>query len=668
LWIGTETGGLDKFDPTTGQFTHLTALPDFVRAVYQDQAGQLWVSSIGRGLNQFDSATGRVTRYIHNPDRPDSLSNDFVQTIYVDRAGTLWIGTGAGGLSKADRSAAAFSHYQALPNEPNSLGNNSVWSIAEAANGNLWIGTVGGLDRVDRASGQWTHYTHDPADPNSLADVTVRVVHEDRSGRVWIGLNAGQVDQLDPATGRITHYQIQSSAAERLRATAVLALFEDRAGTLWAGLAGGGLHVFDRLSGQFVPYRSGGCSLCLADAYVRVIDQDRSGTMWIGTAGNGLNAIDPATGQITHYAARPDDPTSLSHNLINAILQDHQGTLWKGTLNGLNRFDAATRTFTRFMEKDGLPNAVVYGLLEDGQGYLWLNTNAGLTRFDPRTVTFTNYDVSDGLQSNEFNAGASFKAPSGELFFGGINGFNAFFPEQVERQNPYVPPVVVTALTRNGAALTTGQLVETARELTLVWPENLFEFEFAALSFAQPGKNQYAYLLEGFDQAWNLIGPRRFGRYTNLPGGTYMLWLKGSNNDRVWNEPGTSIQITVVPPFWETGWFRGTLGLVVIGGLIGGYRLASSAARRSAVNCRRRWRSAPPSCSKRSSRACRPKRLCDKANWIRPSPQSAVAWRATCRMSLHSRSFRPVWWPKPCRQRGSATRLRGDTCWRNCCS
>lgn len=590
LWIGTDGGGLDQLDRTmespsfggTAHFTHYQHDPadansladNAIRAIYEDQAGALWIGMNGGGLERFDPEAGQFSHHQHNLGDPHSLSDNSVSAIYEDREGVLWVGTAAGGLSKSDRSSASFNHYQALPNDPNSLGHNSVWSIYEAANGSLWIGTSDGLDRFDRSTGQWTHYRHDPSDPDSLADVVVRVVREDRYGKLWIGLNAGKVDQLDPLTGRITHYQISSSDSQRLRDAPVLSIFQDRDGNLLAGLAGGGLHIFDRSTGHFIPYKNSGCGQCLAGAYIRVIYQDRTGTLWIGTAGDGVNAMDPKTGQIIDYPAKPSDPASLSHSLVHSILQDQQGVLWFGTTGGLNRFNAETRTFTRFTEKEGLPNNMVYGILEDGQGYLWLSTNAGLARFDPRTLTFTNYDVSDGLQSNEFNSGAFFKGKSGEMFFGGINGFNAFFPERVDRGNPHVPPVVVTSLTQNGEVVADGEMpVENVRALTLYWPENRFEFEFAALSFAQPGKNQYAYWLENFDRDWNLIGTKRFGRYTNLPGGTYTLWLKGTNNDQVWSDPGASIQITVVPPFWETWWFRGAALLMLIGGVVGGYRL-----------------------------------------------------------------------------------------------
>jgi len=215
---------------------------------------------------------------------------------------------------------------------------------------------------------------------------------------------------------------------------------------------------------------------------------------------------------------------------------------------------------------------VIYGILEDDHGNLWLSTNRGLSKFDPQTETFKNYDVKDGLQSNEFNQGAYHKSSSGEMFFGGINGFNAFYPDRI-KENSYIPPVVLTSLTQGGEEIDLGKAVEDVIEVTFSWPNNFFGFEFAALSYAQPEDNQYAYMLEGFEESWNYVGARRFGRYTNLPGGTYILRLKGSNNDGIWNEEGVSVTITIVPPFWETWWFRGIIALLLVGSVIGGYRL-----------------------------------------------------------------------------------------------
>jgi signal transduction histidine kinase len=241
-----------------------------------------------------------------------------------------------------------------------------------------------------------------------------------------------------------------------------------------------------------------------------------------------------------------------------------------GTLGGgLDRFDIASRTFAHYTEQDGLANNIVLDIVEGG-GYLWICTANGLSQFDLRSETFTSYDASDGLPINEFSAACA--SSSGELLFGGINGFISFYPDQLE-DNVYIPPVVLTSLQQDGEEVNTGPAPEDLREVIFRWPGNSFEFGFAALNYTQPEKNLHAYMLEGFDRDWNYIGNRQFGRYTNLPGGTYTLKLKGSNNDGVWNEEGTSIRVTIVPPFWQTWWFWGIVVLTLAGGAFGGYRL-----------------------------------------------------------------------------------------------
>jgi signal transduction histidine kinase len=359
---------------------------------------------------------------------------------------------------------------------------------------------------------------------------------------------------------------------------------------MWLGTRGRGLSEFDPVTGEFTYHLQGWDQetgiwnkLAPSSNYVRDVVEDVSGRLWVGTYG-GLNTYDRETGQWHWFQHDPSDSHSLSHDWILSLYQDRSGVLWIGTQGGgLNKLvlsevegsDPATWTFTHYQERDGLANDVVWDILEDtppdgGVGTLWIGTTNGLSMFDPRAETFKSYDASDGLPINEFSA--AYKSDSGEMFFGGINGFMSFHPDQMV-DNPYVPPVLLTSLQLNGKEVYTGQAPEDLREVTFRWPDNSFEFGFAALNYTQPEKNQHAYMLEGFDKDWIHIGTRRFGRYTNLPGGTYRLRLKGSNNDGLWNEDGTSIQVTVVPPFWQTWWFWGIVALVLVVGVAGGYRL-----------------------------------------------------------------------------------------------
>ncbi len=349
-------------------------------------------------------------------------------------------------------------------------------------------------------------------------------------------------------------------------------LYEDSSGTLWIGTRAG-LDEFNRKTASFFHHQSiPGNPQSLSAPSVRVMYEDRDGTLWVGTT-HGLNTFDTKTKLFTHYFHNPQNPFSLSSNHIMSIHQDKAGTLWIGTSQGgLNRLDLVSKRFTHYREKDGLPSDVVYGILEDEHGNLWLSTNQGLSVFDPQTETFKNYTVQDGLQSNEFNKGAYYQSESGEMFFGGINGLNTFYPDQL-RENRYIPPIVLTALTQGGERVILDRPLETLSVISFSWPSNFFEFEFAALSYSQPDKNQYAYRLEPFDEDWISLGAKRNGRYTNLPGGDYTLHIAGSNNDGVWNEQGTSIAVTIVPPFWQTPTFQGLLALTLIVSVLGGYQL-----------------------------------------------------------------------------------------------
>jgi ligand-binding sensor domain-containing protein/signal transduction histidine kinase len=584
LWIGTD-GGLDRFDRETEQFVHYQPNPDdaqgargslssnSVQSIFQDQEGTLWIGTDG-GLNRFDPGDGQFIRYRSLASDSSSLSNDWILSIHQDREGVLWFGTYGGGLNKYDRFAARFAHYRVTAADPSSLSSNQIWSIYEDRAGVLWLGTAAaGLDRLDREQGIVTNYRHDPADPNSLSYDAVRAVYEDREGMLWIGTDGGGLDRFDPSTEQFTNYRHDPDDPHSLSHNAIRAILEDRKGVLWIATDGGGLSRFDRDTERFVRYTNDPEDPgSLSANSVWSLAEDQFGTLWVGTAGGGLYKFHRDTERFTRYAHDPSD-------IMLCIHEDRHGRLWIATYgNGLYRFDRGSETYTVYREEDGLPSNAIYGILEEdappegGGGHLWLSTNNGLSRFDPQTEMFKNYGVSDGVQSREFRTGAYHMSRSGEMFFGGVNGFNAFYPDRILEDNPYVPPIVLTSFAQGGVPLAAGPAVGSMREFTVEWPQNFFEFEFAALSYSRPEKNEYAYMLDGFDKDWINVGTRRFGRYTNLPGGTYTLRIKGSNGGDVWNEEGVGIRISVIPPFWQTWTFRIIILGVLAFGAVGVYR------------------------------------------------------------------------------------------------
>ncbi len=582
LWVGTYGGGVNILDAESTRFTRLQSQRDDpttlssnnIAAIHLDRSGTLWVATADRGINRLDPKQNRFVRYAREADNPTSLSNDNVRSLYEDRSGVIWIGTFGGGASKWDPTSARFTHYRIKPGEPTTQSHNVVFSVHADSPDVVWIGTERGLNRLDRVTGQFAVYQHDPDTPNSLGHNVVRVIYRDRKGTLWVGTEGGGLNRFDAATDQFRRYLHDARDPASLSSNIVAALYEDESGNLWVGTSRG-LDRLNRTTGEFAhPGSKADDPATASGSSVLAILPERSGGLWVATTA-GLIKFDPGTGQATRHVHNPNDANSLSGNFVLDVHQDRSGIVWIGTYTeGLNRLDPATGQFTHYREKQGLPNDTVYAILEDTDGFLWLSTNKGIAKFDPSTDTFRTYDADDGLQGNEFNWGAHHASAHGELFFGGINGLTAFYPADI-RDDPSVPPVVLTQLTQAGESLHLRQAVENVREITLPWPNNFFEFEFAALDFSRSRKSQYAYRLEGFEQHWNELGNRHAGRYTNLPGGTYTLRVIASNGDGVWNQEGASLRVVIVPPVWDAWWLRGLLGVLLVASVLAGYRLRS---------------------------------------------------------------------------------------------
>jgi ligand-binding sensor domain-containing protein/signal transduction histidine kinase len=579
LWVGTQDG-LNKLQPDSDsfeRFKHADADPqsivdNAINALYVDRSGNLWIATT-MGLDRVNVAGKKFVHYRNDPTFAKSLSNDTVLSIYEDRGGVLWFGTYTGGVSKYDRQRDLFAYYRNDPRDKNSLSENSILSVYEDSEGYVWVGTfTEGLNRLTRFTNQVIRYQNDPATSNTISSNRIFSIAEDQDGILWIGTGDG-LNRFDRKGFAFKQYKWKSSDPGSLSSNRVYKVYVDSNNTVWVGTASG-LDRFDRITESFRHYQPDTSNPhSLSGSRVNSILEDASGNLWVGTFDSGLNRFDPKTDQFTRYRTDPKNKLSLSNDSVLSIYQDSKGRIWVGTGGGgLNLYHPETDVFTYYLEKDGLPNGVVYGILEDEKGYLWMSTNFGISRFDPEKGTFRNFDAGDGLQSNEFNQGAFAKGRDGELFFGGIEGLTVFSPSKIN-DSPYVPQVALTSLTQDDNPIVTGSSVETTQDVILKWPQNSLEFEFAALSYNQPSKNQYAYMLEGFDSNWHIIGTKRDGRYTNLPGGDYTLLLKASNSDGIWNENPVRINVKIIPPVWQTLFFRIMLGVIALALVAGGYRL-----------------------------------------------------------------------------------------------
>ena len=575
LWIGTEQG-LNRFDSRTELFTRyqhqkgdlLSLSHNEVWTIGQGDSGMLWVGTYGGGLDLFEPDQGRFSNYQYNSSDFDSISHGVILSLLQDSNGLLWVGTHGGGVDKVNTSQRHFGHVKHDASQQHSLSHNDVKSIFQDRYGAVWVGTRGGgLNKSNHKNEGFEHFRHIPTDPHSISSDTVWSIVQGASGPLWLATDAG-LNRFDGLTGRFKHYRHDTTDPDSVSHDEIQILYLDTKQTLWLGTWGGGLnrfwapyHKFEHFGYQADDPTS------LSDDFVTALFEDSDNQLWVGTT-SGLNKFDEVSGRFVRYRHADDQPDSLSHDYVMTIYQDSNGILWVATYGGgLNKFNQTTDSFTHYREKDGLANDGMYGIAEDRQGYLWLSTNQGLSRFYPPTAVFKNYDVADGLQSNEFNSGAYFRSKRGELFFGGLNGFNRFYPEAIQ-QNQHAPEVVFTDLLLSnkpvGVSTSPHQdkgrfsLPKTINEmtaLTLGYRQSLVSFEFAALDHAKPMKNQYKYKLEGLDDNWiNTSAKNRRATYTNLPPGDYTLRVKGANADNYWSEQGASIDIRVNPPPWFSWW------------------------------------------------------------------------------------------------------------------
>ena len=574
LWIGTEGGGLDRFELSREQFTFFKSEVeppprqgfDFVRSMYQDHSGGMWLGTRG-GLSWFNPTTGESVHYENNPINPKTIVNGHVNDIYEDQNGTYWVGT-RGGLDRFSPKTERIALYQHDPSDPLSLSSNQLYGLLEDRAGFLWIASWGGgLNRYDPVAKTFNAFRHNVHDPSSLRNDYMKTVYEDKAGTLWVGSAEGILHRFDKNSGKCDAFTILDDARNDFDKI-VLSILEDREGIFWIG-TDEGLYVFDKITGTHHGVRLSPLAYNGREhPHVTALYEDRHSVLWVGTRDDGLIRYDKNTHTIVSYRQDAGDPHSISHGLIAHIHEDQEGTLWVTTSGGLNRLNAETGKFISFTTADGLPDNMIYGFVQDDAGNFWLSTDNGLCRFNPATKRCKNFGIEDGLQGREFNFNSFCKSKSGRMYFGGNLGLNAFYPGSLP-DNPHIPPVVVTMIKAFDKEVRADTASPYLTTITLPYHENYLSFEFAALDFKDPLKNLYAYKLEGLDREWIQCGTRRYTTYSHLEAGTYVFKVKGSNNDGVWNEEGTSIAVIITPPFWSTWWFR-AFALVAMFGSVGG--------------------------------------------------------------------------------------------------
>ena len=575
IWVGTTGGGLCRFDSQTKQFktfknetnNSFSLSSDYVVAIQEDALGALWVATKGGGLNRFDPDTEEFQKYVTDRLDATSLNSNDLNALCLDRSGLLWVGTDRSGISNFETQSLAFSTYISHPEDPSSFVAGSVTAIYQDFWKHIWIGTFGnGLYEYDPVKRKYKNYRNRSQDPSSLSSDVVKAICEDANGNLWIGTQDNGLCRLDRETGKFLTITQESQGRKGLSNNSIETLFKDSQGLLWIGTDGAGVNVLDPSTLEITHYRhQPNDSKSLVGDNIKVIYEDRSGIIWIGTKDAGLSRYHQKTNTFTSYQKQKGQTNGLISNDITSIAQDDGGFLWIGTFDkGLCRLDPRSHAFNRFSTKEGLPQKRICGLLKDHQGRLWISTLEGITMFNPRTRGVRNFKKEDGLYSNEFIEWSYHKGRTGELFFGGSNNFVSIRPEKFKEAS-YIAPVY---LTRFNLFNTPQQLTKPISELEVVDlkpGQNFFSFEFTLLSYLDPEKNQYAYMLEGFDQGWNSIGNHKIAPFTNLDPGSYIFRVKAADKNGVWNERGTSIRIIVHPFWYNTWWFRGLAAFIILG-------------------------------------------------------------------------------------------------------
>lgn len=574
LLLGTAYDGLISYHPTMGVVQHFKHVPgmlqsissNMVMAVAVNAAGEIWIGTVNGGLDKYEPLTGSFQHFYYQPENPQSLSQRTVSVLFIDKQENLWIGTHRGGLNLYAPKAKKFITMQQQASG-NGLSYNDVKAFCEDSDGNIWIGTDGGgLNKYIRQNQSFIHYKYNAQQAQSIGSNEVLSIIEDSFKQLWVATWGGGLCKFDSRNNRFVRYQTKSTNSGAIGSNFVQCMVEDKPGKLYVGTYYGGLFVFDIEKEVFTPIpQQTATANGVSGHNVVSLLKDRSGHIWVGTDDGGLNKIDKATGHVEHYfhewKKKPD---------IRVLFADSKGNIWVGH-QGLYKYDATAKQFRLFSTAEGLATLFIKGIVEDNHGQFWISTSNGLKKLDPETKTVRTYNTNDGLQNNEFEANAAFITKDGEIYLGGINGCNRFYPHKIAENN-YVPPVFVTQLWVHNNAVIGGKSPLLPQDISysqaLHLPYNLatFSLGFAALNYTIAENNQFLYKLDKWDKDWIQAGKEQKATYTNLPPGTYEFIVKAANNDGVWNTIGYSITIYISPPFWATWWFRLLMGILLCSG------------------------------------------------------------------------------------------------------
>jgi len=570
IWFGVEDMGLVSFDPKTEK-TIITNQgksgegENTILSLLTDRKGTIWIGKVNDGLTQFNPKTQKSYNYYPGLGIEGGLSSATISALFEDRQGNLWIGTHRGGVNLYTAGADKFKLYRKGSN-PNTLNYNDVKALFQDVDDTIWIGTDGGgLNVMDRKTGNFSSFKTQPGNPKSISSNAIQTIAVDAQKNLWVGTWGSGVNLFNRNSKTFTRFLHDAKKPGTISSNFLQKLFLDSKGNFWAATYYGGLNLWNPKTRTFTRIRqSPDKKTNFSGNNVVSIEEDKEGNLWFGTDDGGLNRYDAKTKQFSQYFNEAGKKTD-----SRVLFTDSKGQLWVG-MKGLYLYQKAKNKFVLFTKKNGLDSYFIKGITEDSNHNLWISTSSGLIRMNPKTHQIKSFNTFDGLQNMEFEANSYLKAKDGQLFFGGINGMNSFYPQDI-KNNLFVPPVFITDFQLFNKRVFPSddpnsglhKDISYTKEINLNYKQSSITFSFAALNYITSQNNKYCYKMEGLDPDWSIPGIDRKAIYTNIPPGEYTFRVLASNNDGKWNQVGAAVKINISPPFWKTFLFKSGVALLI---------------------------------------------------------------------------------------------------------
>ncbi len=564
VWVGTEQGLY--VNRNTGETFGFQCVDDIrlssnhILSFMEDMTGNVWIGLLGGGILIYYPESEEYSFFGNNDELNNGLTNTSVYSLLKSKNGTIWIGTWRG-LNKFTPGQFRFNHFS-FGQGAGFLNSNMIWSFLEISPDLIWVGTENGINSFSKSRNSFSSVTKSSGHGVIPPSDKIRATYRDSRERIWIGtFNAGVVC-YDPKTSTNTYYNANAdNIAQNILGNGIWGIVEDGYDkSIWLATNGGVSRLFEDGTMKHYTHDPGDLT-SISNNQVYGILRDSKNNIWIASF-SGIDIYDRKNDSFSRFGAELKAKQRLKTNRILSIFEDSEGQMWFATMGeGVSRFNPKTGEMTTITEKEGLSNNTVYNVVEDLSKNIWLTTNQGISKINPENMNVWNFDIRDGVQGHEFNLGAAKMISSGEILFGGMNGFNIFNPDQLQ-ENEYDPRIFVTKL--NVLNQKRFDLLRDQDAIELTWWENYFTLEFAALDYTNPKKINYSYKLEGFDNDWIYVpSDKRYADYTNIPPGKYTFRVRGTNSDGLWSETELSVFITIHAPFWKTIWFKILTALIL---------------------------------------------------------------------------------------------------------